>query len=112
MIEFKTSNSLDVEIIVTNTPYEDYGFWKQFKIGTCFGTFGEADDSLEIFGISNSNKGNGHLNDVLEYFEYICAKKNKNLCFSHFENQDFKKHLINKRGFEGQGNCVIKKFTK
>ena len=112
MIEFKTSNNLDIEITVTDMPYEDCGFWKQFNIGTCIGTFGEQEHYIEIFGISNKNKGNGHLNDVLEYFEYICVKKNKNLYITHFENQGFKNHLINKRGFAGQGNSVIKNFIK
>ena len=113
MIEFKTSGNLDIKTTVLDIPFDEQSNWKRVDVGTCTAFFGETECDFDIFGLANSDKGNGNLNDTLEYFEYICAKKNKDLFLTHIENERFKKHLINKRGFKAHGNVsVVKRLKK
>lgn len=112
-MDFKTINNLSWYISPLYLPYDEDGDWKCLNMGTCIVHFGETEQAYEIFGIVNTNKGNGHLEDVLQWFEYMCKEKGKYLIFTHFENQNFKKHLIEKRGFESYGkNNAIKIYTK
>ncbi len=88
-MEFKTTNNLNFE-----------GCWK------CEGA------SYKILAVINNSPGNGHLTDVLEWFERSCRRDKKSLMICEFFlNKGFKKHLIEKRGFENYGvDDVIKKF--
>jgi hypothetical protein len=85
--------------------------WKAFRIGTCEGLFRAGFYCLEILAIINSEPGNGHFNDVLQWFEYGCKTNDADLKILEVWNENFLTHLIEKRGFElfGEDN-VVKKF--
>ena len=75
---------------------------QEFRVGTCEGVFYNDDKNYIILAIVNSFPGNGHFNDVLQWFENSCKRDNKNLVFECILNEEFKKHLI-KIGFI---NCI------
>lgn len=86
--------------------------WKLFKVGTCEGQWRATPVAYEILSIVNTEKGNGHLTDVLEWFEYSCRRDGLKLRILSFENQRFKRHLIHKRGFIEEGDNVEKSFLE
>ncbi len=111
-----TKHNLNFE--VADSPYNAFDIGsghKMFRIGTCEGQWGSTRDSYFILSISNKCAGNGHLDDVLEWFEYSCKRDNRNLLVLECMNERFYKHLISKRGFipldAGGENC-IKVFNK
>lgn len=84
-----------------------------FRIGTCEGQWQYASGKcLMIISVINKAPGNGHLDDVFEWFEYAARRDKVPLLVMEFENMRFKKHCIDKRGFhELPGtNNVIKIF--
>lgn len=70
-----------------------------FKIGTCHGQYGSTEDSYYILSVINDNVGNGHLDDVFEWFERSCVRDGKNLLILEIFNGKFYNHCIEKRGF-------------
>lgn len=86
-----------------------------YRCGTCEGQWGNNRDSYYILSIINNSPGNGHLNDLFQWFEFSCKRDNKNLLVLHCFNKKFHNHLITKRNFiamdEVQEN-VIKIFNK
>ena len=77
--------------------------WEEFRVGTCVGQFRVTPEAYEILSIINSAPGNGHLEDLFEWFEYGCRRSRLPLRILRFTNQRFKKHLIDKRGFHAFG---------
>ncbi len=81
-----------------------------FRVGTCHGQYGALDDSYYILSVMNKEIGNGHLDDVFEWFEYSCKREGKNLLVLECFNSRFYNHLLSKRGFialdKGQENCI------
>jgi hypothetical protein len=85
----------------------------RFKIGTCSGLWGSDQHNYHILAINNSQPGNGHLQDVLDWFENSAKRDNKNLKFLEVWNKRFKKHLISKKGFKISGkDDLIKQYQK
>ena len=104
MTEFKTQHDLPFEVAAWLN--EDF---MRFRVGTCDGLWRSNGYSYEILAITNNERGNGHLNDVLEWFEHSCKRDGKNLLILEVWNQDFKKHLIEKRGFmRSEGDNLVK----
>jgi len=84
-----------------------------FQIGTCNGQWRYTGKSYDILSIKNSEPGNGHLNDVFEWFEYSCKRDHKNLVVLELFNEQFKIHLIKKRGFKIKNNkSVLKRWEQ
>lgn len=81
-----------------------------FKVGTCHGLYIITKTAVEIIAITNEQKGNGHLNDVFEWFEYSCKTSKRNLRIVELMNKQFEKHLITKRGFQKQGDVNVIKY--
>lgn len=114
----QTTHNLDFE--VAESPYNIFGDifgsgHKLFRVGTCNGQWGSTPDSYYILSVINEEKGNGHLTDVFEWFEFSCKRDNKNLLVLECINEDFYLHLLSKRGFiplDDKGNNVIKVFNK
>ena len=103
---FSTTHNLDFE--VAPWPYDPE--YQRFRVGTVGGLWGSRKGYFVILAIHNSSPGNGHLEDVFEWFEYSCRREALDLMVDECWNEDFKKHLIEKRGFrpvEGR-NAVIK----
>lgn len=98
----KTSHNLDFEVAPWKTKE-----WLMFKVGTCNGLWRCNCNSYEILAISNDIPGNGHFEDVLEWFEFSCKRDKKDLVFLEIWNEKLMSHLINKRGFVGDGDCVL-----
>lgn len=73
--------------------------FQKFRIGTCEGLWKATDESYEILAITNNQPGNGHLDDVLQWFEHSCKRDGKSLKILECWNKAFKMHLIRKRGF-------------
>lgn len=104
---FKSKNGL---IFEQATFDYDPNFLK-FRIGTCSGLWGVEGKSYVIIAIVNDQPGNGHFEDVLEWFERSCRRDGYSLKIVEFFNDPFKKHLIEKRGFKEIPNGVEKIFS-
>ncbi len=111
MNEVATEHGLDFEI--AESPYKVLGYpveHQMFRIGTCEGQWGSLADSYFIMSIKNSEPGNGHFKDVLQWFEHSAKRDNKNLLILQCVNRKFYTHLISKRGFnsldKSRENCI------
>lgn len=104
---FQSSHALNFEVA-------DWvmGPYVQFRIGTCHGLWNATDNSYDILAIDNKEKGNGHLEDVFEWFENSCKRDNKDLKVLEVWNKTFKRHLIEKRGFNDIGKDNLIKYFK
>lgn len=106
-----TKHNLDFEA----APWECMGSidenFTRFRIGTCEGLWATTDTSFDILAVTNSEPGNGHFEDVLQWFEHACKRDQKDFRILEVWNLSFKKHLLTKRKFKPQGkDNVIKKF--
>lgn len=64
---------------------------------------------IVFISVINSQPGNGHLDDVFQWFESSCKRDKKALIVMELMNERFKKHLLEKRGFSDMGkDNVIK----
>jgi hypothetical protein len=72
---------------------------KLFRVGTCHGQWYSEELCYVILTVINNSPGNGHLQDVFEWFENSCKRDKKLLKVAEVMNQRFRKHLIEKRGF-------------
>lgn len=105
---FTSTHNLDFEI-------GDWAFskdWQRFRVGTVTGLFGGDEDCFIILALDNSDPGNGHFTDVLEWFQHSCRRDAKDLKVIELWNKDLKRHLIEEQGFkavEGTVDEVIKK---
>lgn len=107
----RTKHNLDFEVKPFHIQIEGTPANICFRVGTCRGMYAINQTSIDIIAIENHAKGNGHLDDVFEWFEFSCKQNKLNLRIMEFLNKRFKKHLILKRGFQKQGtNNVIKFF--
>lgn len=93
--EFHTIHNLPFEA----APWEADPSFTRFRIGTCHGLWRSTDDSYDILAVANNEPGNGHFEDVLQWFYFSCKRDNKCLRILETWNENLKKHLINKRGF-------------
>ena len=106
---FKTTHDLSFEVAEwEHGKLLGNGFYR-FRVGTCEGIWKAGENSYDILAIENKSKGNGHFEDVLELFERSCKRDNKKLRVLEVWNPDFKKHLIEKRGFQDIGGGNIEK---
>lgn len=107
-MHFKTTHNLSFEVAESK-----YG--TLYRIGTCEGQWGSTSDSYYILSVINNEPGNGHLDDVFDWFENSCKRDGKNLLILECLNEEFYKHLLSKRGFialdANKENC-IKVFNK
>lgn len=81
-----------------------------FRVGTCEGIYQVSKYAYQIIAVTNSVPGNGHFEDVLQWFESSCRRDGKNLVFMEIMNENFGKHLVTKRGFKRKGTNCVKKF--
>lgn len=111
-MSFKSTHKLDFEVAEYNAPFNDGYKWMRFRIGTCEGLWTSDGKNYMILAVKNHTPNNGHFKDVLEWFENSCKRDKMNLVIMEFfSNQSFKKHLIEKQGFQPhQEDNVIKIF--
>lgn len=119
MNAIKTKHNLDFES--APSPYNIFGDNHQmFRVGTCEGQWGFIKDCLFILSVFNKEQGNGHLDDVFQWFEYSAKRQGMNLMVLECMNNNFYDHLIKKRGFQPldtkRTNCIKvfnrKKYNK
>jgi len=105
-MEFQTTHKLAFE--VGDWPFGDF---HRFRIGTCHGLWRATDTSYDILAIDNQVPGNGHFNDVIEWFEQSCRRDKKSLMILEVWNQRLAKHFVEKRGFTYKSkDDLIKRF--
>lgn len=104
---FKTTHDLPFEVAAWLTSN-----FMRFRIGTCNGLWRCTNEFYDILAIDNTKPGNGHFNDVFEWFEHSCQRDKKSLRILEVWNGRLKEHLITKRGFEidGEDNVVKRDF--
>jgi hypothetical protein len=105
--EIKTKHDLDFEM---SRDGSDTSGLAVFRVGTCCGQFRVADDAYEIVSVLNTESGNGHFDDMMQWFEHACRRDDKGLRFTCILNERFAFHLIEKRGFKVY--TVEKEFTR
>lgn len=111
--KFSTIHKLDFYSRPYDSPINDSHAWQQFQIGTCEGLWGCSDTAYVILALDNTERNNGHLIDVFQWFEHACRRDNMDLKILEILNQGFKRHLIKKRGFKPyRENDLIKEFRK
>jgi hypothetical protein len=108
-----TTHRLDFEAC----PWESMGGvddnYVKFRIGTCEGLWSATETTFDILAITNSQPGNGHFEDVLQWFEHACKRDKKNLRILEVWNKELKMHLIKKRGFNPEGpDHVVKHYKR
>lgn len=107
--EFKSTNGLDFLC----APWIAGSGFVAFKIGTCHGLYGSDEKNFQILSIINDSPGNGHLQDVFDWFENSCKRDKKGLMIMEVWNPFLKKHLLEKRGFEEvTTDYLLKSFDK
>lgn len=104
---FTTVHSLSFEV----APWERSEDWLRFRVGTCSGLWRSTSVSYAILAVTNDEPGNGHFEDVLQWFEHSCRRDGRALCMLVVANKRFKQHLIEKRDFIAVGNNCVKIFT-
>jgi hypothetical protein len=105
-VEFKSTNNLLFETAPFYHPSAT-----RFRVGTCDGIYSCESNKYIIIGVTNHEQGNGHLQDVFDWFENSCKRDKKDLMVAELMNDGFKKHLIEKRGFTAiDENNVIKRL--
>lgn len=68
-------------------------------------------EAYEILTFLNETPGNGHFQDVMEWFEFSCKRDNRKLIIREVWNQRLKDHFIEKRGFKPMGkDHLVKTF--
>lgn len=92
---FKSTHKLSFEVADWIT--DDY---KQFRIGTMEGLWVSTKETYDILALKNNSKGNGHFQDVFDWFENSCRRDKKDLRILEVDNKRLRKHLVNKRGFK------------
>lgn len=87
-----------------------------FRIGTCGGLYSFNKTAYIIIAIENKQKGNGHFEDVLEWFYESCKRDKMDLIIAEIWNARLYRHLVIKRGFkdislpESDGQNVVKSY--
>ena len=109
--EFQSEHKLDFEVAEWR-PTDSMPVsltWQKFRVGTCDGLWGVTKDSYNILAIRNRECGNGHLNDVFQWFENSCKRDNKSLRVLEIGNTNFMTHLVVKRGFKEIDSVTVEK---
>lgn len=105
-VVFKSTNNIIFEV----APHFDKDVL-HYRVGTCTGIYSWDANNYNIIAIVNDKQGNGHLQDVFDWFENSCKRDKKNLKVVEIMNGKFYKHLIDKKGFKAiDSNNVIKHF--
>lgn len=116
---FQSTHKLDFEASPWVSPITTDETWMKFKVGTCHGVYHTGEHKgvkhYAITAIMNGCPGNGHFDDVLEWFYHSCLRDHYDLVIEELCNEELSAHLRKKRGFSfinGKSDYVIKPFRK
>lgn len=108
--QFKSIHNLDFLSRRWSHPL-NYDEWQEYKVGACHGQWVSTVDTYDILTVINEQPGNGHFEDVLQWFEQSCRRDNRSLRILEVWNKRLARHLVEKRGFTFQsGDNLIKHF--
>ena len=110
--EFQSEHNLIFEVAPYPYNIDDKNQWMLFRVGTCEGLWCSTDKSYDILAITNNQQGNGHFNDVLQWFEQSCRRDKKALRILEVWNINFKNHLITKRQFKDVGGDNVSRHYR
>jgi hypothetical protein len=86
----QTKHNLDFEVApwepIIPMPFTET--YAAFRVGTCEGLYCTNALTYDILAVKNLNPGNGHFEDVLQWFENSCRRDKKNLRFLEVMNKD------------------------
>ncbi len=105
-MEFKSKNNLPFEV----ADWEHSPNFKRFRIGSCEGLWCSNERAYGILAITNNAPGNGHFEDVMQWFENSCRRDKKSFMFLEVWNKRLKKKLIEKYGFNDIGNDNLQRI--
>lgn len=106
---FRSTHNLPFEV---GGPFRWDLTYTNFRVGTVTGLWKTEGKAYIILAILNHQPGNGHLDDMFEWFENSARRDGYNLKIVEILEKRFMDHLINKRGFkELTSNSVVKTFT-
>jgi len=105
--DFKSTNNLQFEV----AKHFMEGFMN-YRVGTCTGVYCWNEKAYMILSVGNNKEGNGHIQDVFDWFENSCKRDKKHLMVLEVWNKRFKNHLIEKRGFMPCGEEHVIKFLE
>lgn len=109
MSNYVSRNGLAFEV----APWEFGEEYQRFRIGTVTGLWGSNDQAYLILALQNDNPGNGHLEDLFDWFYQSCRRDQKDLIIQEVWNAGLREHLIKKRGFKPKGKeDLIKLYRK
>lgn len=109
MTPFKSTHDLAFETAEWENPHNTQG-WIRFRIGTCEGLWRATQTQYQILAVANSDTGNGHFQDVMDWFENSCKRDKKDFAILEVSNPRLKKHLLQKRKFKPHWkDAVVKK---
>jgi len=78
---------------------EDVEHWDEYNVGTCIGQWRVTDKAVEILSFLNTERGNGHFEDVMQWFEFIAKAAQRPIVIYEVWNEQLRRHLTEKRGF-------------
>lgn len=111
MTQFRSTHNLPFLSRHWKNPFNLMG-WYEYRIGTCHGQWIATNTTYDILSIINDYPGNGHFQDVLDWFENSCKRDNRSLRFLEILNKQFADHLVSKRGFVYQSDVNLIKHFK
>lgn len=103
--ELKTTHNLPFLV----AQWEHSREWMMYRVGTMNGLWRSTPDAYEILSMVNTQPGNGHFQDVFEWFEHSCKRDKKALIIREVWNRELLQHLLTKRGFKRVGEFDVRK---
>jgi hypothetical protein len=97
--DFHSTNNLDFYAGEYNGIDPEMDKYEQFRIGTCTGLWNCTNNNYDILSVINDKPGNGHLQDVFDWFENSCQRDNYNLRLLEVSLPWLREMLIYKYGF-------------
>lgn len=110
----KTKHNLPFEVAEWETGkiLDPNSTFRVFRVGTVGGLWDSTDTTYDVLAFLNEQPGNGHLEDVFEWFFSSCKRDNKDLRVLELWNKRFKAYLMREHEFVEQGENLIKIFRK
>lgn len=105
-----STHKLDFELRPYNQQMIKNKTYLEFRIGCIEGLYTCHNKCYEILALKSSNKGSGHMIDVLEWFEASCKRDKCSLKICEIMNKRLYEYLV-KKGFQKNGKRdLIKSF--
>lgn len=108
MKRFRTTHNLKISIAPQTFAGRPTGN-TLYKIGTCHGFYRSTNLSVDIIAMVNDEPGNGHFDDVLQWFTEIARLEGKLLRVVEIMNPEIATRLIQFYGFHAiDAKTVVK----